>query len=163
MNWDAISAIAEVVGVIGLIISIGYLGYQVHQGNRVAQDSAFQAVFSLTLEHTRGMVEGDNRELVIKGLINYENLVGSEKFAFDNLMLGLITVVEAALASNEMGLLDDEQPDGFAHYWKTRLLQYSGTRVWWGDTKDIFAPEVQEWMATQISNTDLESDFLGIK
>jgi hypothetical protein len=41
MNWSAIAASAEVIGVIGLIISIAYLGVQAHQGNRVAQDSAF--------------------------------------------------------------------------------------------------------------------------
>lgn len=163
MNWDAISAIAEVIGVIGLIISIGYLGLQVHQGNRVAQDSAFQGVFSLTLDQTRGMVEGDNREIVIKGLIDYDNLKGSEKIAFDSLMLGLITVMEAALASNDMGLLDDEQPDGFAHYLRTRLLPYGGMRDWWEETKELFSSDVQGWVATQISRTDLDSDFLGIK
>ena len=62
MNWDVISAVAEVVGATGIIISIGYLGLQVHQGNRVAQDSAFQGVFSFTLDHVRGMVEGSPGE-----------------------------------------------------------------------------------------------------
>jgi len=163
MNWDAIGAIAEVFGVIGLIISIGYLGLQVHQGNRVAQDSAFQGVFSITLDHVRGMVEGDNRDIVIKGLIDYDNLKGSEKIAFDHLMIGLITVIESALISNDMGLLDDEQPDGFAYYIRTRLMPYSGMKDWWVDTKDLFSPAVQSWVAIQMSKTDMESDFLGIK
>jgi hypothetical protein len=163
MNWDAISAIAEVVGVIGLIISIGYLGLQVHQGNKVAQDSAFQGVFSITLDHVRGMVEGDNRDIVIKGLIDYDNIKGGEKIAFDNLMIGLITVIESALISNDMGLLDDEQPDGFGYYIRTRLLPYSGMKDWWVDTKDLFSPAVQSWVAVQISKTDMDSDFLGIK
>jgi len=55
MNWEATAAIAEVIGVIGLIISIGYLGLQTRQGNRVAQDSAFQCVFSITID-LRGSV-----------------------------------------------------------------------------------------------------------
>ena len=163
MNWDAVAAVAEVIGVIGLIVSIGYLGLQAHQGNRVAQDSAFQGVFSFTLGHIRGMVDGDNRDVVIKGLIDYNNLKGSEKITFDHLMIGLITVIESALLSNDMGLLDDDQPDGFGLYLRTRLLPYSGMQDWWIDTKDMFSPAVQSWVASQISKTDMKSDFLGIK
>ena len=163
MNWDAIGAVAEVIGVIGLIISIGYLGMQVHQGNRVAQVSALQGVFAIVLDHTRGLVEGDNRDIVIKGLIDYRNLKGADKLAFDSLMMGLMGMFEAALASSDVGLLDDEHPDGFACYLRTRMLPYNGMRDWWTDAKDIFGPDVQVWVATQISKTDVESDFFGTK
>ena len=163
MNWDVISAVAEVVGAIGIIISIGYLGLQVHQGNRVAQDSAFQGVFSFTLDHVRGMVEGENKDVVIKGLVDYRCLNGSEKLTFDHLMIGLITVMESALLSNDMGLLDDDQPDGFGHYLRTRLLPYGGMQDWWVDSKDMFSSTVNDWVAGQIEQSDLESDFLGIK
>jgi len=163
MNWEAIGAVAEVIGVIGLIISIGYLGIQVRQGNRVAQDSALQGVFAIVLDQTRGLVEGDNREIVIKGLIDYQNLRGADKFAFDSSMMGLLAMIEVALASRDIGLLDDEHPDGFAWYMRTRMLPYNGMRDWWADAKDIFGPDVQIWMDTQISETDTESDFFGTK
>jgi hypothetical protein len=163
MNWSAIAAVAEVIGVIGLIISIAYLGLQAHQGNRVAQDSAFQGVFSMTIDHIRGMVDGDNRDVIIKGLIDYNNLLGSEKITFDHLMIGLMTTIESAILSNDMGLLDDEQPDGFGHYLRTRILPYSGTQAWWTDTKDMFSPTVQNWVVSQIAKTDMESDFFCIK
>ena len=96
MNWDAIAATAEVIGVVGLIVSIGYLGLQTRQGNRVAEDVAFQGVFSLALEQNRAMVEGDNRDVIIKGLLNYDEMVGSERFTFDTMMLNFITVIEPA-------------------------------------------------------------------
>ena len=37
MNWDAIAAVAEVIGIVGVIVSIGYLGIQVRNGNRLAE------------------------------------------------------------------------------------------------------------------------------
>ena len=91
MTWDALAAVVEEIGVIGLIVSIGYHGLQAHQSNRVAQDSAFQGVFAITLDHVRGMVDGKNRDVIIKGLINYHSLKGSEILTFDHLMIGLIT------------------------------------------------------------------------
>ena len=163
MNWDAVSAVAEVVGAIGLIISIGYLGLQVRQGNQVAQDAAFQGVFTIALDHTRGMFDGDNRVVVIKGLGDYAGLTATEKIAFDSLMLGLMTVFEAALTSSDVGLLGDEQPDGFGYYFRTRFLPYPGTRDWWNEARNIFSPIVQEWVEAQIASTDMTSDFFGIK
>jgi hypothetical protein len=109
------------------------------------------------------MVEGENRDVVVNGLVDYRNLEGSEKLTFDHLMIGLITVMESALLSNDIGLLDDDQPDGFGHYLRTRLLPYRGMQEWWDDSKDMFSTTVNDWVAGQIERSDLESDFLGIK
>ena len=60
-------------------------------------------------------------------------------------------------------LYENASPDGFGYYIRTRLLPYSGMIDWWADTKTLFSPIVQSWVAIQISKTDMESDFLGIK
>ncbi|MBT5217869.1 MAG: hypothetical protein HOI35_09550 [Woeseia sp.] len=117
----------------------------------------------MTIEHIRGMVDGDNRDVIIKGLIDYDNLMGRDKITFDHLMIGLMTAIEAKIVSNDIGLLDDQQPDGFGLYLRTRLLPYGGMQAWWMDTKDLFSPIVQSWVASQIAKTDMESNFLGIK
>ena len=163
MNWDAVAAIAEVIGVVGVIVSIAYLGIQIRHGNRVAEDAAFQGVFSMTLSHIRGMIDGEHGKVVIKGLTQYEELVATEKVTFDMLMLGLFTVIEAALLSNDMELLRDETPENFGYYLRTRLLPYGGTLSWWSDSKGIFPAEVQGWIDNQIAKADKGSDFFGIK
>ena len=163
MNWDAIAAVAEVIGVVGVIVSIGYLGIQVRNGNRLAEGAAFEGVFSNTLSHIRGMVDGEHRDAVIKGLVNYDELVGSEKMTFDMLFLGLFTVIESALFSNDMQFLRDGTPDNFGYHLRTRLLPYSGTLSWWSDSKDVFPPEIQSWVESEISKADMNADFFGIK
>ena len=51
MNWNAISALAELVGAIGVILSLFYLGYQIRlnsdqvkQNSRFVESSVYQSV-----------------------------------------------------------------------------------------------------------------------
>src|SRR5438094_10266721 len=52
MNWDAISAISQLVGSIAVVLSVLYLGLQVHRSTRVArlatQDAAGTALREVT-------------------------------------------------------------------------------------------------------------------
>jgi len=52
MNWDAISAVSQLVGSIAVVLSVLYLALQVHQNTRVAklatQDSAATALRDVT-------------------------------------------------------------------------------------------------------------------
>ena len=52
MNWDAISAISQLVGSIAVVLSVLYLAVQVHRSTRVAklatQDSAATALRDVT-------------------------------------------------------------------------------------------------------------------
>ena len=52
MNWDAISAISQLVGSLAVVLSVLYLAVQVHQSTRVAklamQDAAAAALRDVT-------------------------------------------------------------------------------------------------------------------
>jgi hypothetical protein len=163
MNWESITAVTEIVGVIGIIISIVYLGMQVRHSNAVAEDNSFHAVISLAHGSLQSMSELENREIMIKGLLNYEGLSASDKLVFDNLMFGLFSTVEGALLSSEMELLHSQHPEGAGFFLRTRFFPYAGTLSWWSESKDIFVPEVQNWMEEQIRNSDGNSDYYGIK
>jgi hypothetical protein len=163
MNWDAITAIAEIIGVIGIIVSIIYLGSQVRQGNAVAEDNSFQAVVSLAQNSLKSMSEIENREIMMKGLLNYESLSGSDKLVFDSLMFGIFSTVEGAILSNEMELLHSQHTDGASFFLRSRLFPYKGTLSWWSDSKELFGTEVQDWMETQMEKSDINSDYFGIK
>jgi hypothetical protein len=163
MNWDAIAAIAEVIGVVGIIVSIAYLGIQVRQSNRVAEDTSFQGILSLGNTSLRGMAESENRDIVIKGLLKYNELTAGDKLVFDTMMFGLFTTIECILLSNAKKLIRDEQPDTASFYLRTRFFPYSGTLSWWSDSKQLFAPEVQQWIDDQIRIADMNADYYGIK
>ena len=52
MDWDAVSAIAQLVGSLAVVLSVLYLAAQVHQSTRVAklamQDAAATALRDVT-------------------------------------------------------------------------------------------------------------------
>src|SRR4029434_6274707 len=52
MNWDAISAISQLIGSLAVVLSVLYLAVQVHQSTRVAklamQDAAATALRDVT-------------------------------------------------------------------------------------------------------------------
>ena len=76
MNWDAIGAIAEVAGVIGIIVSIGYLGMQVRHSNQVAEDASFKSTFGLGITVYLEMIESENVDVIMNGLLSYDELRG---------------------------------------------------------------------------------------
>jgi hypothetical protein len=163
MNWSAIAAIAEVVGVLGIVVSIVYLGMQVRQSNSVTEDNSFQGILSLGQASLRAMAESGNREIMMKGLLKYEDLAASDKLVFENLMFALFTTIEAVLLSNDMELLHGQHPEGAGYFIRSRFFPYSGTLSWWQESKELFGPEVQQWMESQINISDTNADFYDIK
>ena len=43
MNWDAITAVAEVLGVIGVIVSLVFVGYQIRKNTIASEAATYQA------------------------------------------------------------------------------------------------------------------------
>src|SRR5881296_763335 len=95
MNWDAISAISQLIGSLAVVLSVLYLAVQVHQSTRVAkvamQDAA--ATFeTIHFHHVYGMMDRDLWEgwhgllrhyVVAPGMAHYWKLrpeVFSERF-----------------------------------------------------------------------------------
>jgi hypothetical protein len=46
MNWEAVSAIGQIVSAVGVVVSLVYLGLQVSMGNRLAKAEAWRSRFS---------------------------------------------------------------------------------------------------------------------
>ena len=44
MNWDAIGAIAELLGAVGVIVTLAYLAQQISQNTRTVRSSAAAAL-----------------------------------------------------------------------------------------------------------------------
>ncbi len=163
MNWDAIGAIAELLGAAGVVASMIYLAVQIKQSTRTERARAFQDIFSSFNAHNHEMLGPQNIDLVVSGMRDFNSLSGGQKLRFDHLMLGYFNAVESTIFSKGAFLLGDETLDNWAYALRTRFLPYAGVRDWWAEAKPIFAAETREWVDEQISATDTSSDLLGIK
>ena len=48
MNWEAISAVSEIVGAIAVVISLIYVATQIHQNTRMMRSAAKQSLTETT-------------------------------------------------------------------------------------------------------------------
>ncbi|MGR8946691.1 MAG: hypothetical protein ACU84Q_01500 [Gammaproteobacteria bacterium] len=162
MNWEAIGAISEVVGAIGVIVSILYLATQIRHGARAAEDAAFRDAFVAVSDTLANMGEGENAEIILKGLRNFSDLNSREKYTFDSIMTGFFTLVESTIISNEVDLMSDETMENWSFVLRTRYLGYPGMQEWWGGAKKIYIQHAQDWMDRQIERSDAKLDYWGI-
>jgi len=163
VNWDAIGAIAEVIGGSGVIASLIYLAIQIRQSTRTERARAFQDIFSSYNDHSHEMFGTKNGDLIVSGMRDLSMLSGAERLRFDHLMIGYLNSLEATIFSQRASLLGHETLENWAYMLRTRFLPYPGVREWWDEAKPFFALETREFIDEQISQTDLSSDLLGLK
>lgn len=82
MNWEAISAVAEIVGVIAVVASLGYVSVQIRQNTKVARAATRQAISESTENLTSDIISnGEIAEIFVK------HMNGEELNAVENLRL----------------------------------------------------------------------------
>ncbi len=163
MNWEAIVAIAEALGVVGVIVSIVYLSIQVRHRNQVAEANSFRNTLTLSISSHHEMIEGENGDVVIEGLLNYEDLSGREKMVFDSVITSWFAVVASAHFSKGLGFFDEKHLETLSYILRSRFFAYTGIHSWWQESKGVFSPEAQRWFEQEMSKADMAADFYGIK
>ena len=86
MSWDAIGAVAELIGAIAVIVSIVYLAAQVRQTRLQLQAQAEDNITSRAFEAYSPVYEGDNAAIFRKGLETPLELNEDDAFLFKLLM-----------------------------------------------------------------------------
>jgi len=139
-NWDAISAISQLVGSVAVVLSVLYLALQVHQGTRVArlatQDAAATALRDVTKPL---MVNADLERIWRVGLEDIGALSLEERVRFFHAAYQFLKAFETIHFHYVYGLMDRQLFEGWhgllrhyivapgmAQYWKLRPDIFSG-------------------------------------
>jgi len=138
MNWDAIGAIAELLGAIGVIASLVYLATQIRQSrehmsqNTRATRAATYQEFNHQLHQTMLtvlMVPGLSK-IARLGMIDLGQLDEDEAYAFTFWLNGVMRAYDNAYYQRRVGMLDDDR-------WEAHradlvlLLDAPGIVRWW--------------------------------
>jgi hypothetical protein len=133
MNWDAVSAIADVVGVAAVVISIFYLAVQVkantHQIDRATQANRTQTQQSVVENFNvwrQMLAMPGNGDIWIRGINNPSDLSRDERITFNNLAGSVFWSAwfMYQMQRNE-GLMGDVNLNAFRD-----LFRHSGLREW---------------------------------
>ena len=151
MNWDAIGAVAELVGAIGVVASLGYLAVQIRQSTEQSrlntsaiEASAFQQLdhhtsFNLKLIDDPGLLK-----TLLAGQIAHDPL---EKQRFIIYLSSILRSQYNAWCLREKGLISEEQWRLFQSALRRNLGGSLGRETWALRRKEYparFAKEVDE-------------------
>jgi hypothetical protein len=164
MNWDAIGAIAELLGAIGVIASLVYLATQIRQSReqmsqntRATRASAYQQFSGLL--HGTMMAAGENpqrEQAVMRGMTDFSRLSEEDAFRFTWWMTGVAHAFENAYYQYRVGMLDE---DRWQHHADVRgLFQNPGIAQWCRAAPPNLSPEfvalVEEILGEEAEQTD---------
>ncbi len=147
MNWDAIGAVAELLGAIGVIGSLLYLARQIHSANQAA---AVQAKFESTRLMTNYLdtliQHPELAELMERGQRNRDSLSREEYIRFSNMALKAFYYFSASYFQFKIGTLradDWHEQLSIIDYW----IKGPATHLWWNKLgRQMFKGEFVEFI-----------------
>ena len=150
MNWDAIGAIAELLGAIGVIATLWYLATQIQQNTSTVRASAFQAFFSSV---TGGLdilaTDTEISRIWYKGLEGLAQLNEDETRRFGSICLTFMRRIEQAHIMQQRGLLLPEDWAGIKAS-AFEVMSRPGGKEWF---------EANAWRLNPIFVEDVRAGF----
>jgi hypothetical protein len=128
MNWEAVSAIAEVTGVIGVIISLVYVGLQVKQNTLATEISTSQAYVNADNEII-GIINTspDLADILHQGFISFQSFYLQWKNGF---------LSDALWGTYRQAFVD--------------LLQQKGAQEWWEMRRHWFSDDFKQYVEESV-------------
>ena len=109
MNWEAISAISEIIGAVFVVITLAYLAVQIRQNTQMNASALRQSFYDYT---TRQMLHGtDSTELsalIAKASMTNETLLPGEKIQILRLFQAVFVGYQGAYFQHKKNALDKE-------------------------------------------------------
>ena len=141
MNWEAIGAVAELLGALGVIASLIYLATQIRQNTRSSRETAWHSVLS-DLQQFRSLIAQDPEVARVyrEGLQDLKSLNDDDRWRFGALMQSLYSVWETAFRTRTEGLYQSQLDD------LAWIAGRPGAREWWSKGKRLYSPEFQRFM-----------------
>ena len=139
MNWDALSAISQLIGSLAVVLSVLYLAVQVHQSTRVAKLAMQDAAATALRDVTKPLMENAELERIWRvGLEDISALSIEERARFFHAVYQFLKAFETIHFHYVYGMMDRDLWEGWhgllrhyvvapgmAHYWKLRPEVFS--------------------------------------
>jgi len=135
MDWNAVSAIANVLVAFAVTITVVYLAIQIRDNTRATRSQTYQLATSALAE--MAAIIGTDKELarIFRiGMITPEKLDQDEFVQFGYLGISLFRRFENVFFQHQSGMIDDDFWNGH----RDNILWFfhrPGTQAWWKDRK----------------------------
>jgi hypothetical protein len=133
VNWDAIGAIAELLGAIGVIASLIYLATQIRH-SREQMDRNDRTTRAAAYQHfDQSLQDAFMGRVVRRGGSDYEDLDEDDAWLYSMWMGGMMTRFDNAYYQFRTGMIDEERWDTLLRMIRG-MAQTPGYAQWWGSS-----------------------------
>ena len=144
MNWEAIGAIAELVGGIGVIASLVYLATQIRQNTKWLRSTVLESAGTRSSEIARNAAsDASLSRLMRASLSGTAPMDPDERYRFELYLLSAMRHYEISHAHFNDGLLNPDQFAGLRENLRV-WLGYENFENWWHDSSVFFNPVFQK-------------------
>ena len=154
MNWDAIGALAELVGAAGVIVSLVYLAGQIRQSTRSSRAATFHAV-AAEASHLYRTIAGDSESARIfrQGMREPESLTEDDLVRFSAMLSSAFRGLENMFVQYRQGTIDEESWQAWRRSLVQMFEQPGAARV--GQVRgEVFREDFQQ-LVHELARTDL--------
>ncbi len=150
MNWDAVGAIAELLGAIGVIISLVYLAAQIRQNTRQigehSRELRIAAIDAIANSFSRFrdplIRDADLAALWLRGIGDWQGLDEIERVRLGRLLQELFFAHQNTWSRYMEGATTEDAWSDHRHAIAANL-RHPGIRDWWAETHAIYSDDFE--------------------
>lgn len=146
MDWNAVSAIAQILAAIGVILTVVYLAIQIRKNTHATHSQTYQLATASLAE--MAAIVGTDKELArifLTGMENPKQLKDDEFVQFGYLGISLFRRFENVFFQYQSGMINDDFWTGH----RDNILWFfhrPGMQLWWKDRKFAFSKSFREFL-----------------
>jgi hypothetical protein len=150
MNWEAIGAVAELLGALAVFVTLIYLAMQIRQNTGAVQSAASQAVHeNFALWYGKTQSDPVLLDVSIRGMADYWSLSQIEKAQFIALFMNFTIHTQNAYYKWQEGSLAPELWRGW-EYVSMNIFATPGGKDFWAERSYLFADAFQKFVTEEI-------------
>ena len=146
MNWDALGAIAELLGAVAVLATLFYLARQIRQNRESVESASAETVLSnITAAFQNAATCPELGRIIFAGQENMSSLNDSERGQFVFWFFAYLRILEQAYHHVLAGNFDQSIWEGYSRHTQS-LVQTSGVYQYWEMRKDVFSLEFRAYI-----------------
>jgi hypothetical protein len=157
MNWDAVSAIAEIVGVAGVIVSLIYLAKQLQESTKVARSQSRQSISEFIQKFVEIRTTHADRMAKLQSSTDLSD--GDREF-LTWIHCQVLLLGEMYHYQFQLGLMPVSHWRPFVKFFKGYSTSL-GFRDAWQVFEENFAEEFRDWVQKEIVRPESDGDVVG--
>lgn len=150
MNWDMITALAEIVGTIAVVVALLYVAQQMKEARRQRRVQSYRSVLAEVDDFAKLMAQDHaNADIWWRASKGLENLTDAERVRYFAMLFILFRAWEKAFHYRGEGEQEDWSAEALTKTMADFIMS-RGVQEYWALRKRWYTTDFREWVDTKI-------------